>query len=245
MCINPSLRVFRAACALLLTSLGASGPSNSLAASLVSESPFIPGDFRPPGTSNPEPERAQPNRAARQFEFRGMYELGGKSFFLVSQRNNRDRGNWIRLGEEKDGLLVEEFNPSENKILVELDGQNLWLEMDETANLSGRASVQTQSSNQNRVQRDRRTVRPTRNSVSRSSSGNRSNSASVNRSSSRADDSSNRARRIRPSQTEETAPVPPPDNAVPTRARPTRVPPPVPDFTPGPPPSEEPSSPFD
>lgn len=103
----------------------------TLALSLSDRSPFIPEGFDP-NTKSASRAAATTNQP---LEFRGMYQLGSTYYFLVSQRNSS--GKWLPVGEASDGITIKEFQADENKVLVDHNGNPIWLDMSEMAKLKG------------------------------------------------------------------------------------------------------------
>jgi hypothetical protein len=137
--------------------------SLAMALSLSDRSPFIPQGFDPNSKSA---GKAAAN-SNQPLEFRGMYQLGDTYYFLVSQRNSS--GKWLPVGEASDGITIKEFQADENKVLVDHNGNPIWLDMSEMAKLTGGPVTQP-------VRQVARKTTPTSNATSiraRSSSTNR------------------------------------------------------------------------
>ncbi len=80
---------------------------------LLDRSPFVPANFDPgsQNVSNP----AAPT-SSTGYEFRGVYQIGDRYWFLVSDPASQD-GSWIELGKTSEDLLARSFDP-ETKSLV-------------------------------------------------------------------------------------------------------------------------------
>jgi hypothetical protein len=184
----------------------------TLALSLSDRSPFIPEGFDP----NTKSASTAATTTNQPLEFRGMYQLGSTYYFLVSQRNSS--GKWLPVGEASDGITIKEFQADENKVLVDHNGNPIWLDMSEMAKLTGgpvsqparqvtRNITPTSSSSSIRAQRSsttRRTIRPS--TLTRSQNV-RTATSSKRRYSKRA---AGRNPNLDPSTAQPPAPTPPP-----------------------------------
>jgi hypothetical protein len=94
--------------------------------SILDNSPFIPASFVAPESRQTAPQR-QPSRAPQLMEFKGMYEINGRPYFLVAERNSS--GVWLNPGEERDGMTVTDYDLTDNRISVLRDGNTIDLEL--------------------------------------------------------------------------------------------------------------------
>lgn len=133
-----ALRVVRT----LLVVLVVSGIGNLRADSLTSRSPFVPAGFQPPGEMAAASAAAAP---ATSLEFRGYYKIADTYYFLVSPRNQA--GRWLAQGESEEGFVVNQFDATGNRVLVQYNGQTQWVELAETAAVTGSAPAQLASVN--------------------------------------------------------------------------------------------------
>ena len=97
--------------------------------SILRNSPFLPPGFQPPGGSQVSTEIPV---SSSQFEFHGVYQLGGQYYFnLYNKRENR--GNWMSRNEEINGFpRIVRYNPDEDLLTVEVAGEQVALQMIET-----------------------------------------------------------------------------------------------------------------
>lgn len=112
---------------LLLPTLHGGAP----APTLLSDSPFLPPGFEPPGQPGqaaPEPE--QPGA----YEFRGVYELGGTYHYHVF--NSREKqGQWLtEETAESKGFRIVGFDPESDSLALEVAGKRLDLQLVQTSN---------------------------------------------------------------------------------------------------------------
>lgn len=122
---------------LLLPLLGASMTTAAAGNSLSSRSPFLPSGFQPPGeTTAPSPRATAPG----SLEFRGFYRIADRYYFLVSPRNQV--GRWLAQGETEEGVTINQFDAESTRVLVNYNGQSLWVDLAETAALTGAAPSQ-------------------------------------------------------------------------------------------------------
>lgn len=90
------------------------------AASIVDRSPFLPPGFSPP-SENRQPQRKPPSRSNHQgFEFRGMYELDGETFLLISEARTR-KGHWVNVGASNEHFEVRDFDPDSRVVTLFFD----------------------------------------------------------------------------------------------------------------------------
>lgn len=110
---------------LLAFGLGA-GVAAHAGDELVRNSPFIPQGWQPPRaperpTPRPTPERPQ-DRPLDRVEFRGMTVLFGERSFSIHDPSS-NRSFWLREGQGEAGFRVVEFNPGDDAVIVEHDGE--------------------------------------------------------------------------------------------------------------------------
>lgn len=97
---------------------------------LLEKSPFLPPGFQPPGGAG---AAAAPAAQAGQFEFRGVYQLGGEYFFNLYNTRER-KGSWVSKnasGEETPKII--EFDLENDVLVVDSSGQRLSLNLVETS----------------------------------------------------------------------------------------------------------------
>jgi hypothetical protein len=102
--------------ALLLSSamvMAGSGPEE---VSIIQRSPFIPSNFNPPETRKPAAVASR-NRPGTQYEFRGLYELGGEYRLLISEARSRS-GSWLSVGQEEGDITILEYDPQSETAIV-------------------------------------------------------------------------------------------------------------------------------
>lgn len=111
-------------CALALTA--------QLHASLADDSPFLPPGFSAPATTQATTPPPAPTRTplASLLEFKGVYDLAGRSFFLVTERATQ-QSHWLSHGEAKEALKVNDFDNDFWRIHVDYQGQSGWLDLSE------------------------------------------------------------------------------------------------------------------
>lgn len=105
------------------------GTACALDVSLVSNSPFLPPGFQPPGGNATV---AAPPPQASQLEYRGVYELGGQLHFNVFDKRTA-RGTWMRTGEASEGARVVDYDLDEDVVVIEYNGARLRLSLIETS----------------------------------------------------------------------------------------------------------------
>lgn len=102
--------------------------------SLVTNSPFLPPGFQPPGTSGSATEAPPPS--ASQFEFRGVYQLGGTYYFNIYNLRER-QGSWITENAvAEDDLRVVSFDPEENLLVLNVAGEQTRVSLIQTSDRS-------------------------------------------------------------------------------------------------------------
>ena len=77
------------------------------ATTLLDRSPFVPAGFDP---SVQTVTTAPVQSATGGYEFRGVYQIGDRYWFLVSEPASQD-GNWIELGKSTEELLARSYDP--------------------------------------------------------------------------------------------------------------------------------------
>jgi hypothetical protein len=100
--------------------------------SILTHSPFLPPGFQPPGGNGPGNDPGQPVQSG-QYEFRGVYQLGGLYYFHLY--NTRDRkGTWVsENNSDGDSPKVVSFDRKEDTLLVDVGGKQVNLAMIETS----------------------------------------------------------------------------------------------------------------
>jgi hypothetical protein len=101
------------------------------APTLVSDSPFLPPGFQPPG--NPSTP-VTPPATSSQYEFRGVYQLGGVYHYNLYNVRER-KASWVTKQDTGDtGLEILSFDPEENALALEAGGETLSLTLIATSN---------------------------------------------------------------------------------------------------------------
>ena len=77
------------------------------APTLLDRSPFVPAGFDP---SAQTAANTPVQTSATGYEFRGVYQIGDRYWFLISDPASQD-GNWIELGKSSEELLVRSYDP--------------------------------------------------------------------------------------------------------------------------------------
>ena len=99
--------------------------------SILLKSPFLPPDFQPPGTPG---QAAGEQRQSGQYQFRGVYELGGVFHYNLYDAREK-KGYWITQANAKQkGFDIVEFKPEENSLVLRVNGETQSLAMVETSN---------------------------------------------------------------------------------------------------------------
>jgi hypothetical protein len=136
--------------------------------SIIDRSPFIPAGWTPPRSN-----RKAATRVAQSgnYEFRGVYQLGGKYRFLVSEPKSRD-GSWVELDTAYEDYEVKGYDADSMTLTLNIGGRSQELVLaDLEANptpmpVSGQvrqAAPATANGTANKPpQQVRRTVRPSR-----------------------------------------------------------------------------------
>ncbi len=90
-------------------------------ADLVDNSPFIPDNFNArQRAKKPTPKR--PASAALEFEFRGVYSLGGEYQFSIYNKKQQ-KGEWVSLGETGSSFEVTGYDETSHSIQLSIDGK--------------------------------------------------------------------------------------------------------------------------
>jgi len=151
-----------------LPAIALSEESGSGAPSILTHSPFLPPGFQPPGGAGTTTDApASPS----QFEFHGVYQLGGTYYFNLF--NSREKkGSWIsRESSTTDWPHIVRYDEEEDVLVVEISGERVSLSLVETSDrpmvVAGAnpaqprtPAVTTQASQQQATPR-RRVIRPT------------------------------------------------------------------------------------
>ena len=96
------------------------------ASSLVRKSPFLPPQFNPPGEAGAE--AALPASRSR-FEFRGVYQLGGRYYYHLFDQGS-GRGEWLSQQNQAAGSpRIVEFKQNPDRLVIDVDGRVIELEM--------------------------------------------------------------------------------------------------------------------
>ncbi|NDV62500.1 hypothetical protein G0Q06_08565 [Puniceicoccales bacterium CK1056] len=98
--------------------------------SLVSNSPFLPPGFQPPGTPG---QPATPPATSNQYEFRGVYQLSGTYYYNLYDVRER-KGSWVTKQDanEKD-MRILSFDRESNELAIDVAGKTLSLALVETS----------------------------------------------------------------------------------------------------------------
>ena len=98
---------------------------DSPSTSIISRSPFIPAGFNPAAQSvGSNPAQV----SASGYEFRGVYQIGDRYWFLISQPQSRD-GNWIELGKNFEDVEARKFDPATKALTVFANNTEQTLEL--------------------------------------------------------------------------------------------------------------------
>ncbi len=95
------------------------------APTIVKRSPFVPTNFNPGiGGAATNPSQA----AAAGYEFRGVYQIGDRYWFLVSEPKSRD-GSWIELGSNAENVEARRYDPESKSLTVFSNNTELTLQL--------------------------------------------------------------------------------------------------------------------
>lgn len=97
--------------------------SSLQAKSLESDSPFLPPGYSTEEAPKPPPVVAAPGQIAREIEFRGLIQMGGKYQFSIYDKKTQ-RSYWIRAGSNQEGIGVNNFNPADMSVNVTKSGRS-------------------------------------------------------------------------------------------------------------------------
>jgi hypothetical protein len=101
------------------------------APSIVSKSPFLPPGFQPPGGGTAG-TAAQPPQA-RQYEFRGVYQLDGRYFFNL-YNTREQKGSWVTKEDSgEDTPRIIEFDLENDMLVLDSSGKRISLNLVETS----------------------------------------------------------------------------------------------------------------
>jgi hypothetical protein len=107
----------------ILSSIDAAGIAGS---SIVVHSPFLPPDFNPPGSTGSQPDTST---TLNQYQFKGVYQLGGEYFFHLYDERSR-QGSWMSRDSITEGYpRIIQFKEMEDLLVVEKDGEQFQLNM--------------------------------------------------------------------------------------------------------------------
>lgn len=100
------------------------------APTIITDSPFLPPDFSPPGGAGGDPSIPA---SASIYEFHGFYQMGGQYYFNVY--NTRDKkGTWVTESQSGGDMpKIVSFNLDEDVLVVELAGERVSLELVQTS----------------------------------------------------------------------------------------------------------------
>ena len=79
----------------------------------MARSPFIPPGFSPPQSGKADAAKASVNG----YEFRGVYQIGEKYRFLISEPRSRD-GNWVEVGKSYEGYEVRRYDAANETLTL-------------------------------------------------------------------------------------------------------------------------------
>lgn len=138
------------------------GEDQAALPTILDRSPFIP-----PGWSPPEAKRMQAVQPeAAGYEFRGVYQIGGKYRFLVSEPRSRS-GSWVELGKSYEGYEVRGYDPTSDTLTLFFNNKETPVKLASVeANptplpVSGQAKVESiQKAASEGARPVRRTIRP-------------------------------------------------------------------------------------
>lgn len=134
-------------------------------ASLTENSPFLPPDFSPGQSSTPSQANTPSSPVERLLDFKGWYEISGEKRFLVSMKRRSD-GGWMRMGKSRDEITLMEFDPGAERVRVQFQGNEGWLEMAKLENNSGSGVASQDASSSTPTPTTRPATTPTRGRVS-------------------------------------------------------------------------------
>ena len=90
-------------------------------ANLVDNSPFIPDNFKARQKAKKPPPK-KPANTALEFEFRGVYSLGGEYQFSIYNKKEQ-KGEWVSLGETGSSFQVTGYDEASHSIQLNIDGK--------------------------------------------------------------------------------------------------------------------------
>jgi hypothetical protein len=112
---------------LAATSAGNGSPE---APTIVTDSPFLPPGFEPPGQPGRAPDRPQ---APGEYQFRGVYQLNNQYYFQLYNVREQS-GQWITRDPAPDSpIQILEFNPGSNTLSLRVDDRILELALASTS----------------------------------------------------------------------------------------------------------------
>jgi hypothetical protein len=98
--------------------------------SLISNSPFLPPGFQPPGTPG---KPVAPPATSNQYEFRGVYQLGGTYYYNLYDVRER-KASWLTKNEAAEmNLSILSFDQDTNELALDVDGETVSLSLVETS----------------------------------------------------------------------------------------------------------------
>lgn len=140
--------------------------------SLVTDSPFLPPGFTPPGQGTPPSQR--PQEQAGAFSFRGVYMLNGTYHFNIHNQREQS-GQWLTAsGSSEDGIDILHFDEEANVLKIRREGKVEELALIETSDRAlpvQTAPATTQAPAAAREARETNVRRPVRRRVIRPNSG--------------------------------------------------------------------------
>jgi hypothetical protein len=131
MCTRPAVRILLALATLpaCVSLLCATPPT------LITNSPFLPPGFQPPGQSASTPEKAPPQQRS-SYEFRGVYQIGGQYYFHLFNLQEQ-KGQWMSdASVEDEALEILDYDPETDELVVIIDGESQNLGLIQTSDKS-------------------------------------------------------------------------------------------------------------
>lgn len=101
--------------------------SCSMGISLIERSPFIGPNFSAgPAEGNIDTNPANP----ADYEFHGVYELGGVTHVLLKSRND-GKYKWFQVGKDNEGIFPKKYDIENNKLYLVANSKEVMLTLEE------------------------------------------------------------------------------------------------------------------
>lgn len=98
--------------------------------SLISDSPFLPPGFEPPGSGSPI--GGPPPITSSEYEFHGVYQLGGVYYYNLFNLRER-KGSWVSERKPLEDVRIISFDPADNLLVVNVGGEQSNLSLIQTS----------------------------------------------------------------------------------------------------------------